>query len=856
MSSSPAKYTHEQIEQKWQKFWDNGGYFKSGTVSDKPKYYVLEMFPYPSGKIHMGHLRNYSIGDVVARFFKARGYDVLHPMGWDAFGLPAENAAIKNNSHPGKWTYENIDFMRGQLQSIGLSYDWEREVATCSPEYYKHEQKMFLDFYKTGLAYRKESSVNWDPVDQTVLANEQVIDGKGWRSGAPVEIKKLNQWFLKISDFAEELLQGIDTLDKWPDKVRLMQRNWIGKSEGASIKFNVEGSADSIEVFTTRPDTIFGASFIGIAAEHPLSLKLAEKNKELAAFVEECRLLGVTAEAIDKAEKKGFDTGLKVAHPFIKGKTIPVYIANFVLMGYGTGAVFACPAHDQRDLDFARKYNLEVTTVVSPEGDDFRVEDKAYTETGKMINSEFLNGMDTDAARSEIIKRLEAIKQGEGKVTYRLRDWGVSRQRYWGCPIPMIYCDKCGTVPVPESDLPVKLPEDVVFDGKGSPIANHPTWKHVKCPSCDADATRETDTFDTFFESSWYFLRFVNPQLEGAAFNKADVNKWLPVDQYIGGIEHAILHLLYARFFTRALKKCGYHNVDEPFKALLTQGMVNHETYQSEAGEWLYPEDVDKTKEGYIERANGKKVKVGASIKMSKSKSNTVDPAGIITRFGADTARLFMLSDSPPERDLEWSDAGVEACHKYLARLWKLASELEYSEGMDGAHWLHGIAGDLLSVRRLTHKTIHSVTKDFEEFHLNKAVARLRELTNALEKMNKGSHAAKAVFMEGICAALCLFNPIIPHVTEELWQMLGNKAPIIETPWPQADKELLVEESATIAVQVNGKLRATIEVPKDLSKEEVEKLAFNDPKVNTGLSGKEVKKVIYVPNRILNVVVA
>ena len=558
-------YFHKDIEQKWQNFWEKGGHFKTDIKSSKPKYYVLEMFPYPSGRIHMGHLRNYSIGDVVARFFKAKGYDVLHPMGWDAFGLPAENAAIKNKSHPSKWTHANIDFMRSQLKPIGFSYDWEREIATCDADYYKHEQKMFLDFYANGLAYRKESNVNWDPIDQTVLANEQVIDGKGWRSGAPVEIKKLNQWFLKISDFSEELLSGIDTLNDWPEKVRLMQKNWIGKSEGAEIHFQIIGKNEKIEVFTTRPDTIFGASFVGIAAEHPIALELAKTNKNIEKFIEECRALGVTAEAIDKAEKRGVFTGLEVEHPFIPGKKLPVHIANFILMGYGTGAVYGCPAHDQRDLDFARKYNLEVTTVVSPDGNSFEVGNEAFVENGTIINSEFLNGLKIDDAKKEVIKRLAEKGIGKGKTTYRLRDWGVSRQRYWGCPIPVIYCDSCGSVPVPEKDLPVKLPEDVVFDGKGNPIANHPTWKHVKCPKCNKDAVRETDTFDTFFESSWYFFRFINPKLADKAFDKADVEKWMPVDQYIGGIEHAILHLLYARFFTRALKKCGYHNVSEPF---------------------------------------------------------------------------------------------------------------------------------------------------------------------------------------------------------------------------------------------------------------------------------------------------
>jgi len=890
-----TEYNHIETETKWQKFWEENNNFKTDVTSSlsrweregvraegelnqqnnphpnplpkreevKPKYYVLEMFPYPSGKIHMGHLRNYSIGDVVARFFKSFGYNVLHPMGWDAFGLPAENAAIKNKSHPAKWTYENIDFMRNQLKSIGLSYDWDREVATCSPDYYKFEQKMFLDFLKAGLAYRKESNVNWDPVDQTVLANEQVVDGKGWRSGAPIEIKKLNQWFLKISDFAEDLLNDLDELTEWPEKVRLMQKNWIGKSVGATIRFSLAKNLElitnnSIEVFTTRPDTIFGTSFVGIAAEHPISLELAKNNPEIAKFIEEAKKLGITAEAIDKAEKLGIDTGLKVAHPFIAGKELPVYIANFILMGYGTGAVFACPAHDQRDLDFARKYKLEVTQVVTPENENITIENEAYTGEGKIINSDFLNGLTIDQAKNEVINRLKQNNQGEGKTTYRLRDWGVSRQRYWGCPIPIIYCDDCGIVPVPETDLPVKLPEDIDFSKelKGNPLAFHSSWKNVKCPKCgNKHAQRETDTFDTFFESSWYFFRYLDNK-NNTAFDKETANKWLPVDQYIGGIEHAVLHLLYARFFTKALRKLGYHDVKEPFKALLTQGMVCHETYQDEKGNWLYPEEVEKRDGKYFIKNTNLSAKVGGSIKMSKSKHNTVDPAYIIEKFGADTARLFMLSDSPPERDLEWSESGIEGCYKYLKRLWKLAFSTSYHPVTDGKHWLIGVAGELLEVRKLTHKTIHNVTLDIKAFHLNKAVARIRELTNALEKMPKEQHASKAVFMEGLSAALKLINPMIPHITEEIWQKLGNKNLLSEMPWPLANSELLVEDVVTIAIQINGKLRTTIDTEKDIEKEKIEKLAFAEERVKSFVEGKEIKKVIYVPNKILNIVAA
>ncbi|MDX1950180.1 MAG: leucine--tRNA ligase [Rickettsiales bacterium] len=854
------EYNHIETEAKWQKHWEENQVFKTDINNNsKPKFYCLEMFPYPSGKIHMGHLRNYTLGDVAARFKASLGFNVLHPIGWDAFGLPAENAAIKNKSHPAKWTYENIDFMRSQIKTIGIGYDWDREVATCDPEYFQHEQKMFLDFLANGLAYQREASVNWDPIDQTVLANEQVIDGRGWRSGALVETKKLKQWFLKISDFSEELLKDLDILTDWPERVVSMQKNWIGKSEGASIKFQIANNdkrltIDEIEVFTTRPETIFGASFIGISSDHPIALKLAENNNEIAKFAEKCRKVAVTAEALDKAEKLGFDTGLKVHHPFLENEFLPIYIANFVLMGYGTGAIFACPAHDQRDFDFAKKYNLPIRQVIS---NNCEVLTEAYTGDGMIINSHFLDGLEVKEAKQKIIKTLQERKIGEGKITYRLRDWGVSRQRYWGCPIPIIYCDDCGAVPVPENQLPVKLPEDVDFSKeiKGNPLASHPSWKHVDCPKCGKPATRETDTFDTFFESSWYFFRYLDPQNK-KAFDEEIANKWLPVDQYIGGIEHAVLHLLYARFFTKALRKCGYHDVAEPFKALLTQGMVCHETYQDSKGNWLYPEEVERVSEGkYKIIKTGEEIKSGASIKMSKSKHNTVDPSFIIEKYGADTARLFMLSDSPPERDLEWSSTGVEGAYKYLKRLWKLAFSSDYKEGVDGDHWLLGVAGDLLKIRKLTHKTIHLVTADLENFHLNKAVARIRELTNELEKMPKGQHAAKAIFMEGMRAAIKLLNPLIPHITEEIWQKLGNSEPLYKTPWPKADASLLEEDEVVIVVQVNGKLRANIKIVKDSEQKLIEKLAFEQPAVQTQTSGKEIKKIIYVPNKILNIVV-
>jgi len=851
-----TEYNASVIESKWQEKWESAGSFKIDENSDSnsKKYYVLEMFPYPSGKIHMGHLRNYTIGDVMARFKLSQGFDVLHPMGWDAFGLPAENAAIKNNSHPAKWTYQNIESMREQLKSIGLSYDWDREIATCSPDYYKHEQKMFIDFLDNGIAYRKEAEVNWDPVDNTVLANEQVVDGRGWRSGALIERKKLNQWFLKITDFAEDLLQGLDELKDWPEKVRSMQERWIGKSNGAQIFFDIKGREDKLEVYTTRPDTLFGASFCAIAAGHPLAQELAENNEELQKFIKKCNKIGVSEEAIEKAEKKGFDTGLKIAHPFIEGAELSLYVANFVLMGYGTGAVFACPAHDQRDLDFARKYSLPVRAVVSPSGEGFEVENEAYTGDGKMINSDFLNGMSVEDAKAEAIKRLKAQNMGEETVNYRLRDWGISRQRYWGCPIPIIYCETCGAVPVPEQDLPVELPEDVTFDKTGNPLDLHPTWKHTNCPSCGKAAQRETDTFDTFFESSWYFARYCSPKNADIGFDKADAEKWLPVDSYIGGIEHAVLHLLYSRFFTRALNKCGYLNIKEPFKGLLTQGMVCHVSYKDENGNWLYPEEVIQKDDGsFACKETGEKVTQGRSEKMSKSKNNTVDPAGIINRFGADTGRLFMLSDSPPERDLEWTDSGIEGCSKYLSRLWNLLHKIDKSADLSLAEKAQGKA---LNLRSKTHKTIANVTNNLEKFHLNKAVALIRELTNELEKFKTSDDIEQSVQLEAFESAIRLLNPMLPHITEEIWLALGNDNMLVKNSWPVADSKLLLDEKVTIAVQVNGKLRTTLELVKDIDKAEAEKLALESESIKSALQGKEIRKIIVVPNRIINVVAA
>ena len=669
-----ADYDFKATEAKWQAVWEERGCFQVREDEARPKYYVLEMFPYPSGRIHMGHVRNYALGDLVARYKRARGFNVLHPMGWDAFGLPAENAAKERGVHPAAWTRQNINTMRRQLQSMGLSYDWSREIATCDAEYYRHEQKMFLDFLAAGLAYRTESWVNWDPVERTVLANEQVIDGLGWRSGAPVEKRQLAQWFLRITAFSDDLLSALAGLERWPERVRLMQENWIGRSEGAFIDFALSGRDDALRVYTTRHDTIFGATFCAVSANHPLAVELAAIDPGLARFIAECNRLGTSLAAVEAAEKKGFETGALALHPFMPEVRLPVFVANFVLMEYGTGAIFGCPGHDQRDLEFARKYGLDVIPVVAPPGTDAaatRVGAEAYVGDGVMINSRFLDGLDVEAAKAEVAGRLEASGIGKKTINYRLRDWGISRQRYWGCPIPVIHCPECGIVPVPEADLPVRLPEDVALDAPGNPLDHQPTWKHVDCPACGRPAERETDTFDTFFESSWYFARFCSANAE-TAFKRAAVDYWLPVDQYIGGIEHAVLHLLYSRFFTRALRQCGYLDIDEPFAGLMTQGMVCHHTYRDETGAWLYPDQVQSGDDGVpVTNDRGAPVTVGRAQAMSKSKRNTVDPEAIIDAYGADTARLFMLSDSPPERDLDWSEAGIVGAWRFVNRLWR-----------------------------------------------------------------------------------------------------------------------------------------------------------------------------------------
>ncbi|MFN7038070.1 MAG: leucine--tRNA ligase [Alphaproteobacteria bacterium] len=836
-----------KIEAKWQRIWEEKEVFEIKSDISLPKYYVLEMFPYPSGRIHMGHLRNYTIGDVIARFKKCNGFNVLHPMGWDAFGLPAENAAIENKIHPADWTRKNINNMRTELKSIGFSYDWTREINTCSKEYYKHEQEIFISFLKNGLAYRKESMVNWDPIDNTVLANEQVIDGKGWRSGAKVERKKLSQWFLKITDFAEDLLDSLNSLTDWPKNVCTMQEKWIGKSSGAIINFKIKDRTDSIKIFSTRPETLFGASFCAISVEHPLSLEIAKNNSEIKNFIQESSQTGISEEAIETAEKKGCFTGLYAEHPLEKGKNLPIYIANFVLMDYGTGAIFGCPAHDTRDYEFAKKYNLPIYSVIN----EPLKSDEPYLGDGVIINSSFLNDLTVADAKEAILKYLMDNNIGERKTNYRLRDWGISRQRYWGAPIPIIYCPKCDIVPVPLDQLPVTLPDDINFDKPGNPLEHHPTWKHINCPNCNQPAKRETDTFDTFFESSWYFARFTSP-LADKPIEREICEYFMPVDQYIGGIEHAVLHLLYARFFTKAMSKCGYFDIKEPFTRLLTQGMVCHETYKDANGKWLYPEEIVKREGKLFHVQTGREVTLGRIEKMSKSKKNVVDPSKIIEKYGADTARLFMLSDSPPERDLEWSDSGIEGAYRYINRLYKIANTLQSYKPKNSDIIMDEI---YVKLQSSIHSTILNVTEDIEKFRFNKAIARIRELTNKLEILDSKNTQNLSLLHEGFSAILKLLQPIIPHTSEELWNRLGNKELLINTSWPKANLSLVKEDIVTIAVQINGKLRSTFDIDKSASKEEVEAHALSLEFIKSHIYGKEVVKIIIVPGKIVNVVV-
>ncbi|MDK1477253.1 leucine--tRNA ligase [Sinorhizobium sp. 6-117] len=872
------RYNPRDAEPRWQQEWEAGKVFETSNDDPRQKYYVLEMFPYPSGRIHMGHVRNYTMGDVVARYKRARGFNVLHPMGWDAFGMPAENAAMERGVHPASWTYQNIASMKAQLKVMGLSLDWNREFATCDPAYYQRQQHLFLDFLEKGLVYRKQSKVNWDPVDNTVLANEQVIDGRGWRSGALVEQRELTQWFFRITDFSQELLDALDRLDQWPEKVRLMQKNWIGRSEGLLVRWELDAATvpdgtTELTVYTTRPDTLFGASFLAISADHPLAREAAAKNAEIEAFCEECRRAGTSLAALETAEKKGIDTGIRARHPLDPSWELPVYVANFVLMDYGTGAIFGCPSGDQRDLDFARKYGLPVIPVVMPKEADaasFTIENEAYVGDGVMINSRFLDGLSTDEAFETVASRLEKEMLGgapraERKVNFRLRDWGISRQRYWGCPIPVIHCDDCGVLLVPKADLPVTLPPDVTFDKPGNPLDRHPTWRHVACPQCGKDARRETDTMDTFVDSSWYFARFTAPWEDNPTDPKV-ANHWLPVDQYIGGIEHAILHLLYSRFFTRAMKATGHVALDEPFRGLFTQGMVVHETYSRGEGaqrEWITPaevrvEEIDGERRALLIET-GEEIAIGSIEKMSKSKKNVVDPDDIIGSYGADTARFFVLSDSPPDRDVIWSEAGVEGAHRFVQRVWRLvaaaAENLRVSEASPAKE------GDGLAISQAAHRTLRAVEADYDKLAFNKAVARIYELVNVLASPltqvagGKADQAVTAAVKDAVAVLINLIAPMMPHLAEECWREIGGDGLIAERTWPGFDPALVVENEITLPVQINGKKRADLTIARDADQSAIESAVLALDAVKTALAGSNPKKIIVVPQRIVNVVV-
>jgi leucyl-tRNA synthetase len=866
MSTTPeSRYQPQQIEAKWQSAWTEAQVFAARRDPSKPKYYVLEMFPYPSGRIHMGHVRNYTMGDVVARYKAAAGFSVLHPMGWDAFGMPAENAAMEQGGHPKDWTYGNIAVMRDQMKPLGLSIDWSREFATCDPEYYGQQQAMFIDMLDAGLVYRKNAVVNWDPVDMTVLANEQVIDGKGWRSGADVERRELTQWFFKISDYSAELLAALDGLHDWPEKVRLMQRNWIGQSRGLQFAFgavNAPEGFDRIEVYTTRPDTLLGASFVGISPDHPLAKHLERHNPDVAAFVADCRKLGTTEEALEKAEKKGFDTGIRVRHPFDEAWELPVYIANFILMDYGTGAIFGCPAHDQRDLDFANKYSLPHPDVFFALDSETPVTTTAFvppkTEKVRYVRGFAGEAVQTgEVAVEAAIAHCEAHGVGHGVTKYRLRDWGLSRQRYWGCPIPVVHCATCGVVPEAKENLPVRLPDDVTFDQPGNPLDRHPTWRNCTCPKCGAAAKRETDTMDTFVDSSWYFARFTSPHADTPT-DRAEADYWMNVDQYIGGIEHAILHLLYSRFFARAMVKTGHlsEKCIEPFNALFTQGMVTHEIYYEDIDSisptglqrrrtYYLPEEVEKLGDGTVfHKKSGSPLSIIPSAKMSKSKKNVVDPVAIVSAYGADTARWFVMSDSPPERDVEWTSAGAEAAFKHLSRVWSLCDRIAAMP--DGTPTDHDT--DLL---RAMHRAIDAVTKAIENFTFNKAIAELYAFTNALSK----SQAGGAVQKTAMRTLAQLMAPMVPHLAEDIWAHQGGAGLVAQATWPVADPALLVSDTIILPIQINGKRRSEITVPAAASKEEVEKLALADDAVIKALGGVTPKKLIVVPGRIVNVVV-
>ncbi len=836
------------IDKKWQSFWARRKNKFKHTNKEK-KFYCLEMFPYPSGKIHMGHVRNYAIGDVLARYKMINGFNVLHPMGWDSFGLPAENAAKENNLNPKDWTKKNISTMKHQLQLLGLSIDWDLEISTCDEDYYKHQQELFIDFYNKGLVVRKETYVNWDPVEKTVLANEQVIDGKGWRSNAVVERKKLFQWFFNISKFSDELLEDLTSLKEWPERVKLMQKNWIGKSVGCEIDFKIYKNDKSVKVFTTRPDTIFGATFLAISVDHPLC-KDYLKRSDFLDFKKKCSQVGTTEEAIANAEKIGFKTDLEAEHPFVEGKKIPIYVSNFILMDYGTGAIFGCPAHDQRDLDFATKYKIEVIQVVKPKDiNNEKINNVAYTGEGSIINSDFLNNLTISEAKEKVVKEIEKRKIGKKKITYRLKDWGVSRQRYWGCPIPMIYLKNGNVIPVDKSELPIRLPDDIDINSKGNPLDNHPTWKKTRYKKTGEEATRETDTLDTFVDSSWYFLRFCSPKLKSKPFDEKAFKYWMPVDQYIGGIEHAILHLLYSRFFMRAIKFCKKDiKIKEPFKGLFTQGMVCHETYKSEKGTWLSPDQVENTKLGMRSKIDGSKIKVGPSEAMSKSKKNIVDPESMIKIFGADAVRWFILSDSPPERDVQWSTAGVSASHKFIQRIWSLNQKvLNRKQGEISS-------ADEKKLQLKFNEYIFKITDLIENFQLNVAVAKIYEITSLMEtNLEKKIKNENLFILQNKFMKILL--PFAPHLSCECLSKLEGKNFYEEIQWPKADQSLLGKQEVTLVVQINGKKRGLIVTKKDLSEKDVLAKAKKIENIQKNLKGKKIIKNIFVKNKIINLII-
>ena len=849
------KYNPKVIEKKWQTLWDDQKLFESRVIKDQKKYYILEMFPYPSGKIHMGHVRNYTLGDVIARYKRAKGFNVMHPMGWDAFGLPAENAAKENNISPKEWTYENISTMKGQLKQMGLSLDWSRELATCDEAYYHQQQKLFLNFYRKNLIHKKESLVNWDPIENTVLANEQVIDGKGWRSGADVEQKNLSQWFFKITDYADRLLTSLDQLEKWPEKVKTMQKNWIGKSIGCEINFEILSSklkhkSSYLKIFTTRPDTIFGATFIALSPFHPLVDEITKTNSQLNDQVSKLRSQKINEESISKNEKVGINTGVFIKHPFIKNKKLPVYIANFILMDYGSGAIYGCPAHDQRDLDFANKYGIEIIQVIEPNSNEKFDGKNAITDDGRLINSDFINGLSVADAKKEVINKLVQLKIGEKKVNYRLRDWGISRQRYWGCPIPIIYREDGEIIEVPEEDLPIKLPEDVDLSVPGNPLDNHPTWKFTKCPKTGMDAIRETDTLDTFVDSAWYFLRFCSP-VSNYAYDDQESNYWMPVDQYVGGVEHAILHLLYARFFTKALDEKGFN---EPFESLFTQGMVCHHTYKNESGNWVFPEDVKKDNDKLIQISSGENVSEGSIESMSKSKKNVIDPETIIKSYGADAARWFMLSDSPPEKDINWSESGIQGSWKICQKIWVIINNNKQYLSLPNYQENMKLSNSAEELMYLINQNLAAITKGIEKFQMNVAIAKIYEIVNGLSKFQVKESNDDVALCHALKILIRIIEPMVPHLAEECWALINTKQSITFEPWPDVNLAYIEKNEVTVVIQIDGKRRAEINAEKDMPEEMIMTKIKSIKNINDALSDKNILKSIYVPNKVLNIV--